>query len=147
MYKNDTWESKGQDLLTVRLDHGVKALECIKLVGYQISNKRHVGVTHGHEIANDDYFILNIDEVKGNVISNNRHAMGCFAVLMAGSPKDEVVGAVEFHQQDLNGLATHYFDNCNNTVRNLHIRVTDRQGKPAHIGRLHLWFKLHVLHG
>jgi hypothetical protein len=86
--------------------------------------------------------------VEGKVISNNKHANGAFAVLHTPLGDNvESEGAIEHSRFEPDGIVTHYFDNCDSTIRNLTIKVTDRRGQPAHIGRLHLWFKLLVLHG
>ena len=144
LYLNKKW-SHGTTLYA-NFDHGVKGLCCIKLVGYSIVNKRQVGVNHQHELMNDDYFILHINEIDGKIVSNNKHANGAFAVLHTPvGMKTE--GAIEHSQFDPAGVVTHYFDNCDSTIRSLTIKVTDRRGQPAHIGRLHLWFKLLVIHG
>lgn len=144
LYLNKKW-SHGTTLYA-NLDHGVKSLACIKLTGYSIVNKRQVGVIHQHEMINDDYFILHINEIEGKIVSNNKYANGAFAVLHT-PVGDQSEGAIEHSLFDPHGIVVHHFDNCDSTIRNLTIKVTDRRGQPAHIGRLHLWFKLLVLHG
>jgi hypothetical protein len=146
LYKVNKWlTNTGQ--VQCRLDHGVKALSWIKLIGYSVFNKRQVGFAHGHEMISDDWVALHIDEVKGGIISNNSTANGAFAVLHTGGSGDNVSGAIEFHEQDPQGLFTHYFDNHQSTIRNLNLKFLDRQGNAAHFGRIHLWFKLCVAHG
>jgi hypothetical protein len=144
LYLNKKW-SHGTTLYA-NLDHGVKSLACVKLTGYSIVNKRQVGVNHQHELMNDDYFIMHINEIEGKVVSNNKYANGAFAILHT-PVGNQTEGAIEHSQFDPAGIVTHYFDNCDSTIRNLTIKVTDRRGQPAHIGRLHLWFKLLVIHG
>ena len=144
LYVNKKWAASST--LYAALDHGVKSLASIKLVQYSIVNKRQVGVNNQHEMINDDYFIVHINELNGKLISNNKFANGAFCVLHCPLG-DQSEGAIEHSLFDPQGIATHYFDNQDSTVRNLSIKVTDRLGRPAHIGRLHLWFKLHVLHG
>ena len=144
VYLNKNWASGST--LYAHLDHGVKSLTCIKLVGYSIVNKRQVGIVHQNEMINDDYFVLHINEIEGKIISNNKHANGAFAVLHV-PVGNQSEGAIEHSRFDPDGIVTHYLDNCDSTIRNLTIKVTDRKGQPAHIGRLHLWFKLRVLHG
>ena len=134
--------------LRAALDHGVKQVSCIKLVGYALANKRQVGLQHAHEVLADDYVILRINEIEGHVVSNNRHANGAFAVLYSGSTSNNEVGAVEFSMFDtVNGIVVQDIDATNSVMRNLTLDVTDRQGRAAHFGRLHLWFKLLVTHG
>ena len=147
MYKCNRFDLSDGNVLKIRFDNSIKSISCIKLIAYQLANKRQHGMTHGNEFVADDYFILHIDELHGSVISNNHHAHGSFAVLMAGAQKDASLGAVDFYEQDPAGLATYHFTCPNTTLKQLHIKVTDRQGNPAHIGRLHLWFKLLVTHG
>lgn len=144
LYLNQKWSHNST--LHATLDHGIKGLACIKLVGYTVVNKRQIGITHQHETINDDFLILHIDELNGKVISNNKHANGAFAVLHTPVGV-RAEGAIEHSQFDASGIVTHQFDNCESKIRKLTIKVTDRRGQPAHIGRLHLWFKLLVLHG
>ena len=145
MFHHKSWLSGST--LKAALDHGVKDVNCIKLIGYSIINKRQVGVNHAHEMTDDDYLILRIKEIDGKVISNNRFANGSFAVLNVGASSNNVVGAVEYSMFDtVNGIVTHPLDG-NNVFRNLTLELTDRRGEAAHFGRLHLWFKLHVTHG
>ena len=133
--------------INATLDHGVKALHWIKLIGYSMFNKRQVGFAHQHEMIEDDWVAMSIEQIQGNVISNNRHANGSFAVLHVGSSDDSKLGATEFYQHDPQGIYTHYFDNHQSTIRNLNFKFLDRKGNPAHFGRIHLWFKMCVAHG
>lgn len=146
LFKVKKWLTESGDI-QCRLDHGVKSLQWIKLVGYSVFNKRQVGFAHGHEVINDDWVAMHINEVEGKVVSNNQYAQGAFAVLHVGGSPDNVSGAIEFYNQDPHGLYTHYFDNHKSVVRNLTIKFLDRTGEPAHFGRVHLWFKLCVSHG
>lgn len=96
----------------------------------------------------DDYVILRINEVEGHVVSNNRFANGAFAVLYAGSTKDNEVGAIEYSRFDTtSGIVTQEMEATNSVLRNLTLEITDRSGNAAHFGRMHLWFKLLVSHG
>ena len=133
--------------INAALDHGVKALHWIKLIGYSMFNKRQVGFAHQHEMIEDDWVAMSIEQIQGNVISNNPHANGSFAVLHVGSSDDSKLGATEFYQHDPQGIYTHYFDNHQSTIRNLNFKFVDRKGNPAHFGRIHLWFKMCVAHG
>ena len=134
--------------LRADLDHGVKMIDCIKLMGYSLANKRHVGLNATHEAFNDDYLIMRINEINGHVVSNNRHANGAFAVLPFGShTAASSVGSVEYENFDTNGIVVQSLDASSAVIRNLTLQLTDRVGEPAHFGRLHLWFKLLVAHG
>jgi len=134
--------------LFAQLDHGVKQVSCIKLVGYSMHNKRQVGLQHAHEFTTDDFVIVRIKEIEGHVISNNAYANGAFAVLYCGSTADNEVGAIEYSRFDtVNAIVTQHLDASNAVLRNLTLEVTDRVGKAANFGRMHLWFKLLVTHG
>ena len=146
LYKVNKWLTN-DGKISVQLDHGVKSLDYIKLVGYSVFNKRQVGFQSAHEMIADDWVALYIDEVQGGVVSNNATANGAFSILHVGGNKDNETGAIEFHQYDPNGLHIHNFDKHQSTVRNLNMRFLDRQGNAAHFGRIHLWFKLCVHHG
>ena len=145
LYKAKNWVSG--TVLNARLDHGVKQVTAIKLLGYSLVNKRSVGIQHAHEMQSDDYLILRIREIEGHVISNNAYAHGAFAVLRAGDSSHQIQGATEFSAYEPTGIVCVPIRQTNTTMRNLTIEVTDRLGRPAHFGRFHLWFKLLVTHG
>ena len=145
MYHMKQWRT-GQ-ALTAELDHGVKQVEEVRLMGSSLINKRNVGPQHAHEMMQDDYLILRIKEVEGRVISNNRHANGAFAILYAGSNADNTKGGVDVHRYDTDGIVRQRVDATNSVMRNLTVELLDRTGQPAHFGRLHLWFKILASHG
>jgi len=145
LYKANNWVNG--TVLTAKLDHGVKQVTAVKLLGYSLINKRAVGIQHAHEMQGDDYLILRIKEINGQVISNNKYANGAFAVLRAGDSTHQVQGATEFSAYEPAGIVCVPVHQTNSTLRNLTIEVTDRLGRPAHFGRFHLWFKLLVTHG
>jgi hypothetical protein len=145
LYRAKNWTA-GKELVA-RLDHGVKQVAAVKLLGYSLVNKRQVGIQHAHEMQTDDFLILRIKELDGHVISNNQYANGAFAILRAGDTSNNLVGAAEFSAYEPTGIVCVPVHASNNTIRNLTIEITDRTGKAAHFGRLHLWFKLLVTHG
>lgn len=143
VFKVKEWLTKlGQ--VQVNLDHSFKCLSYIKLVGYTVTEKRNAGFSTGHEQKTDDWIAMRIDKVPGRVISNNSHANGSFAVLHMGDEKD---GSSHYHAYEPLGIATHVFDSTSSVIRNLTLHFFDREGKPAHIGRIHLWFKVCAIHG
>ncbi|KAL3897748.1 MAG: hypothetical protein SGPRY_012984 [Prymnesium sp.] len=76
-------------------------------------------------------------EVEGRVVSNNRHCHGAFAVMLsAGTSSHDEIGASEISVYESAGMFTCLVPASNNTLGSLTIEVTDRQGLPAHIGRL-----------
>ena len=133
--------------MVLRFDHGVKTVTAIKLVGYSLFGKSRPGHALAHEEVMDDYMILNCSNVRGEVVSNNRYANGAFAVLHVGTDADASTGAVEYHNYDANGLANYIFETPTSNVRSLEFTFSNRRGEKAHFGRLHLWFKVCVLHG
>lgn len=144
LYKANTWSNKA---LTIRFDHGIKDVHKITLVGYSINHKRQVGVQHAHEMHTDDFLILRIPEIDGQVVSNNRHANGAFAVLQSGDSSNNLVGSTEISRYDPLGIVSVDVNRGSLPLRNLHVEVTDRDGNPAHFGRFHLWFKILTTHG
>ena len=146
LYHLKEWRQSNGELSAV-LDHGVKEIQQIKLMGYSLMNKRQVGPQHAHEMIQDDYLILRIKEVHGQVISNNRHANGAFAILYAGAHESNTKGGADVHSSDPVGLVVQSVGSTNKIMRNLTVQVTDRTGQPAHFGRLHLWFKILATHG
>jgi hypothetical protein len=145
LYKAANWV-KGTTLVA-KLDHGVKQVSAVKLVGYTLVNKRAVGIQNQHEMQSDDYLILRIKEIEGHVISNNHHAHGAFAILRTGTSENLLHGSTQFSAYEPSGIVCVPVHSTNATLRNMTIEVTDRMGKPAHFGRFHLWFKLLVTHG
>jgi hypothetical protein len=145
LFRINDWLDSGK--LKCNLDHGVKGVSWVRLMGYSIFNKRQVGFQHAHEMIADDWVAMSIDEVPGGVVSNQRVANGCFAVLHVGGSHDAEVGAVEYHRWHPDGLQTYRYDQPSTTLRALTMRFLDRQGTPAHFGRIHLWFKVCVAHG
>ena len=133
--------------ITLKLDHGVKQMHWLKLVGYSVFNRRQSGFESTHEIPNDDWYALRINEISGDVVSNNAVANGSFCVLHTGSTPDNVTGGIEYHTHDIQGLHTHYFGHAQSAVRQLTFKVFNRLGNPADFGRIHLWFKVCVSHG
>ena len=124
---------------------GVKHATCVKLMGYSITNKVAAGIHHSHELLIDDYLIMRIKEVSGRVVSNNRYASGAFAILPTGEHYSST-GALDYSLFDMHdGIVTHKMDPT--WMKQLTLEITDRQGKAAHFGRMHLWFKLKVAHG
>ena len=139
-------ETHDDSKLTATLAHNIKCVHHIKLVGYSIVGKRQVNITHSHEMPVDDYLILRIKEVDGQVRSNNVNADHSFAVLPLPHTINDAHGAVDVHRFDYDcGIANQPVSIMN--LQRLTLEVLDRFGKPAHFGRIHLWFKLHVSHG
>lgn len=145
LYLNKRW--KHSNTLNVKLDHTMKQVQAVKLMGYSLLNQRQVGIQHAHEMNADDYFILRIKDIQGRVISNNKFANGAFAVLQTGTTGHNLIGAAEYSRHEPEGIVCVPLNTSNNKLGNLTIEVIDRMGNPAHFGRFHLWFKLLVTHG
>ena len=120
----------------------MKAVKCIKLVGYAIANQSNYGSHQQHERTNDEYFVLNIDGVQGRVRSNNAYAHNAFCVLYTNTDFGDDQAATRYERFDQHGIVTHYLHNGDSRLRSLKVRVTDRYGRPANAGRMHLWFKV-----
>jgi len=145
LYLSKPWTAEHP--MTLKLGHGVKRIHSIKLVGYTFVNKKNVGVQHGHELIRDDYIILRIKEIEGEVLSNNAHAHHAFAVIQAGHSQNTETGGIEFSMYDPHGIATLDMPSPVQGMTQITVEVLDREGKPAKFGRFHLWFKLCVTHG
>ena len=132
----------------VQLDRGIKAVHWIKLYAATFVNKRAVGFQNAHEMHMDDWVALRLHEVQGEVISNNATANGSFTILHSGHHDDALTGAKEVRlDQDAPGITTVYFERPRTDMRSLTVELRDRYGDLAHLGRIHLWFKLCVSHG
>lgn len=126
--------------LILHLDHGVKAVHCVKLIAYSSNNKTLPGYLHYHEFAHDDYVMLGIKELPASLVSNESTARGAFAAL-------HISDTGETYEREPAGIATQYINLGASNIRQLTLELTNRKGEPAHLGRLHLWFKLLVTHG
>ena len=133
--------------IAIDLDNGVKAIKWIKLMGYSVFGKRHVGFESAHETDISDWIALRIDGADGDVISNNATANGAFAILHCGTPENNTQGVLNYHAFDRDGLHLHNFANCTSTLRKLNLRLQDHKGDDAHFGRVHLWLKVCAMHG
>ena len=133
--------------IAIDLDNGVKAIKWIKLMGYSVFGKRHVGFESAHETEISDWIALRIDGADGDVISNNATANGAFAILHCGTPENNTQGVLNYHAFDRDGLHLHNFANCTSTLRKLNLRLQDHKGDDAHFGRVHLWLKVCAMHG
>lgn len=127
--------------------NNIRAIKQVKLVAYSMNHKAQFGVTVSHEQIVDEYMIMKIDEISGRTMSNNDIARGAFAVLQVPITGSGGNAAIEHVERDPDGIAVHDFGEFTSTVRNLTISMLNRNGLPAHIGRLHLWFKLLVQRG
>ena len=119
--------------VTARLDNGIKSIKELVLVGYSLTPHTH-REEHGHEVSREQLILLRLNEVDGSIVSNSAQAKGVLAVLF----RDEK-GGKNFDYD--NGIIR---VPVNGAVRNLTFTATDIDGKPAKIGRLNLWLKLHV---
>ena len=72
-----------QGQIQAKLDHGVKGLHWIKLVGYSVFNKRQVGFAHQHEMI-ADY----LDEMRTDV-------QALRAVCIEGALHEEIASKLE----------------------------------------------------
>lgn len=128
---------------TVKFDHTLKDIQGVSLMAYSLEAKSQVDAQNADILPIDDYFILQIKEIQGDVVSNHSHAHRAFAVLPTGGLAS---GARTFHNaQYPEGLA-------NQTVSMKHVssltfKLTDRRGSAAKVGRVHLWLRLLTLHG
>ena len=143
MYKSTHWANNGRTLRAT-LNQNVKQVKAVKLCGYSLVNKRQPNIQSMHEIQVDDYIILKINEIAGNVVSNNGFAQGSFAILPAGLHADNSTGAAEVHRYEADGLHCQTISTPH-SIQTLTLEVMDRLGRPAHFGRFHLWFKLLVV--
>lgn len=151
MYRMKDWTVEKQadnHPLRLSFDYDVRAVSKIVLTGYSVFGKRQTDKEDAAQFPDDDYFILKFKEINGNLISNNRHADRAFGVISLGGDNStpEPVGAQEFSSNlsDEGVLVCHIIPP--KKIQTLTLEVLDRDGNPAHFGRIHLWLKLDVLH-
>ena len=145
LYKQKPWSPMSD--MRISLSQGIKKVHSAKLMGYNLVNRTVPGVATGHEVPADDYVVLKVDSLPGDVISNNRVANGSFAVLPTAEFSNSATD--EHHKMScLNyqpgGIVTHNYSPPISTLHQLIIRLLDRRGNKANVGRLHLWFRFTV---
>lgn len=150
VYRMKDWrhEKLQQDHpLRVNLDYDVKLVSRVILHKYSIFGKRQIEKEDASQMPDDDYFVLRIREVDGKVVSNNPNADRCFGIIQLGGDlaTSDNTGAQEF-------TTTMTAENVMvldvvppKKIQTLTLDVLDRDGNPAHFGRIHLWLKLEVL--
>jgi len=143
MYHQQRW-TPSQSILRMQMPTNIKQIGAIKLVGYQMVHKRLVGVHQQHDLAEDDYFILRLREVTGSVLSNNSYANGALHVLKATNSHldPQTVGSTQLYEYDPRGLVCAELTPTN--LPSLTVEVTDRFGRAAHFGRMHIWLRVLV---
>lgn len=150
VYRMKDWrQDKLQDEhpLRIKLDYDVKQVSKITLCKYSIFGKRQVAKEDAAQMPDDDYFILRFRELDGRVVSNNPIAHRCFGVIQLGGDlaTPDSTGAQEFTQTLSNENAMTLIVQPPKKVQTLTLDVLDRDGNPAHFGRIHVWLKLDVL--
>ena len=142
--------SENVQQIKIELDRGVKSVDWIKLCGYAIHHLHHEGEVHGSDAEITEWLGLRVKEIDGTVVSNNPHANGSLCILNAGGHAYRPVGvgqAIEYYQNDPQGLHTHVFKTPDTTLRALTCEVVDKDGYRVNSARMHLWFKMCVTHG
>jgi len=134
--------------LRVRFDYDAKEVSKITLTAYSVFGKRQVDKEDAGQLPDDDYFILRFRELQGRVVSNNPNADRAFGIIKLGGDAStpETVGAQEYTQSlsDEGVIVMHL--RPPKKIQMLTLDVLDRDGNPAHFGRIHVWLKLEVNH-
>ena len=168
---DDAWASKGQtprkpgerrrffpcfrlrnDLskpLVVPFGHTVKCIHEVKLHSYSLfSAAQDTEYQHGHELNPTNWIAMELAGVQGEVMSNNPHANGAFAILHAGAMhKDSTSGINEHYETHPQGLVKVKFERPISTMRELRVSFRNSKGVAPRAARIHLWFKLWVTQG
>ncbi len=132
--------------LRVRFDYDTKEVSRIMLTAYSVFGKRQVDKEDAGQLPDDDYFILRFRELNGKIVSNNPNADRAFGIIKLGGDASipDTVGAQEFTQSlSDDGVITLQLQPPKK-IQMLTLDVLDRDGNPAHFGRIHLWLKLDV---
>lgn len=143
---------RGAPSVSVNLgDHSIKQICSLQVNEYTVYHKE----------TPDHYYILDVDGINGDLVSNNANAASRFMVLFAGSVEPNAV----HHHEYTNGLRKHIFTPPTTTNRNLTFHFLRKNGEKAGTGKLdlndplsaeittedlghiHLWLKLRVVHG
>lgn len=134
--------------LRVRFDYDTKEVSKITLTAYSVFGKRQVDKEDAGQLPDDDYFILRFREVQGKTVSNNPNADRAFGIIKLGGDAStpETVGAQEYAQALSDDGVIVLNINPPKKIQMLTLDVLDRDGNPAHFGRIHLWLKLEVNH-
>lgn len=136
------------DSMVVPLTHTVKCVHKIKLCSYAVrSAAEDHEYQHGHELDPSDWIALELGGVQGEVMSNNPHANGAFAVLHSGHAGDALSGVVDHYESHPEGLVSVSLERPLSTMRDLRVTFRNAKGEPPRAARIHLWFKLTVTQG
>lgn len=88
----------------------------------------------------DDYYVLEVDPFGSNVTSNQLHTSNAFAVLPTFPTQNDFKAIVSQYHAD--GFTSKSFPKPISNLTKLHLRVSDRRGNTAAIGRMHFWFRI-----
>ena len=134
--------------LRVRFDYDTKEVSKITLTAYSVFGKRQVDKEDAGQLPDDDYFILRFRELQGKTVSNNPNADRAFGIIKLGGDAStpETVGAQEYAQALSDDGVIVLKVNPPKKIQMLTLDVLDRDGNPAHFGRIHVWLKLEVNH-
>lgn len=168
---DDAWASKGQtarkpgerrrffpcfrlrnDLskpLVVPFGHTVKCIHEVKLHSYSLlSATQDTEYQHGHELNPTNWVAMELAGVQGEVMSNNPHANGAFAILHAGQMHNDTSSGInEHYETHPQGLVKVKFERPISTMRELRVSFRNPKGEAPRAARIHLWFKLWVTQG
>lgn len=135
--------------LVVPFGHTVKCVHEVKLHSYSLlSATQDSEYQHGHELNPTNWVAMELAGVQGEVMSNNPHANGAFAILHAGQMhNDTSSGLNEHYETHPQGLVKVKFERPISTMRELRVSFRNPKGEAPRAARIHLWFKLWVTQG
>jgi hypothetical protein len=126
--------------LSINLRPDLGLVSHVQLLGYKIVHAPDVGVQSQHESRTQDWYALRFKELSGKVQSNNPTADGAVHILHAGTGHDNVVGTTELVAYEPKGITDMAFTPRN--LPRLSVEITDRDGRPARLGRVHVWLRV-----
>lgn len=143
-YRSDKFSDEHP--LRISFDSDTKTVARVTLKAYAIKGKMHVGKEDSAEVPDDDYVVLRFKELDGQLKSNNKNIDRAFGVLNLGgrSQVHETTGTQEY-SEELQSNVIALDVQPPKKIQQLTAHVTDKNGNPAHFGRIHLWLKLETL--
>ena len=126
----------------LRLDARTRHVLTVELISCTLESLPWVDLQYGHEYERPRALVVRIDHVTGNVISNDPHFDGAFAVIQLGSDEDARFAGT--HQIHRSVVRDGWSAPVSGALNEFKVNVSDQTGA-VFTGHWSMHFKLHVL--
>jgi hypothetical protein len=140
-YRHAQWYADG-GALRMAMPTNIRHVTALKLCGYHLTMKPHMGIHGSHERGHNDWYALRVREVHPTraVMSNNPYAHGALHVIHAGTNTTQTDGVVDLYKYEPDGISCMECSEVN--LPSLTFDVLAQDGQPASFGRMHLWIRV-----